>query len=102
MLPIDVPMARNLLPEVEMHVGIPTPFGDYEYTSNNWLTFFNGIYSMFWICEGEGAGNRSKRLYLFGYYRSFETTVFYDFDFVKIYADGVLASTPGEFYSPSA
>lgn len=46
-LPIEVPIARNLLPLVEMHVGTPTPFDSELFISNSSLTFLRIMYTMF-------------------------------------------------------
>lgn len=39
-------MAKNLLPLVDIHVGIPTPFAYDLVISNSYVTFFKAMYTM--------------------------------------------------------
>ena len=63
-LPIDVPIAKNLFPLDEIHVGIPTPF-DYDlFMSNSYVTFFRAMYTMLRIFYGEGKGREESLAHL--------------------------------------
>lgn len=49
-LPIDVPIAKNLLPVVDIQVGIPTPLVSELVISKSYDTFLSAMYIILRIC----------------------------------------------------